>query len=48
VVHGDQPSTQFGSFGTDEVSRVGDELNGKLAALLEVLDLWVPQTLVRL
>ena len=42
----DQPSTQFGSFGIPEVASVGVELDRKLAALLETLDVEVPMTLL--
>jgi Domain of unknown function DUF302 len=42
----DQPSTQFGSFGIPEVTSVGVELDRKLAALLETLDVEVPTTLL--
>jgi uncharacterized protein DUF302 len=41
----DQPSTQFGSFNTPEITKVGDELDHKLAALLEHLGAPVPATL---
>ena len=43
----DQPSTQFGSLGIPEVSEVGVELDRKLAALLEALDVEVPPALLR-
>jgi hypothetical protein len=43
----DQPRTQFGSFGLPEVSSVGVELDRKLAALLEVLDVDVPEALLQ-
>ena len=43
----DQPSTQFGSLGIPEVSKVGVELDRKLAALLEALDVDVPATLLQ-
>jgi uncharacterized protein (DUF302 family) len=43
----DQPSTQFGSLGIPEVSRVGVELDRKLAALLQALDVDVPQALLQ-
>jgi uncharacterized protein (DUF302 family) len=42
----DQPSTQFASFGIDEVSSVGVELDRKLAALLEALDVEPPEALL--
>jgi len=42
----DQPSTQFGSFGIPAVSEVGVELDRKLAALLEALDVEVPPALL--
>ena len=41
----DQPSTQFSSFGIPAVSEVGIELDRKLAALLDVLDVEVPAAL---
>jgi uncharacterized protein (DUF302 family) len=41
----DQPSTQFGSLGIPEVAKVGVELDRKLATLLEVLDVSVPDVL---
>ena len=41
----DQPSAQFGSFGIPEVTEVGIELDHKLAALLEALDVPVPDVL---
>lgn len=41
----DQPSTQFGSLGIPEVRRVGEELDRKLALLLETLELPVPESL---
>lgn len=41
----DQPSTQFGSLGIPEVAEVGAELDRKLAALLEALDVGVPDPL---
>jgi Domain of unknown function DUF302 len=41
----DQPSTQFGSFNTPEITKVGSELDHKLAALLEHLGAPVPATL---
>jgi uncharacterized protein (DUF302 family) len=43
----DQPSTQFGSFGIPQVANVGVELDRKLAALLEALDVPVPDVLRR-
>ena len=42
----DQPSTQFGSFGVPEISKVGVELDRKLAALLDVLHVDVPSVLL--
>ena len=41
----DRPSDQFGSFGDAEVSKVGVELDGKLAVLLEHLGVSVPDEL---
>ncbi len=41
----DQPSTRFGSFNTPQITRVGIELDHKLAALLEHLDAPVPPAL---
>jgi hypothetical protein len=41
----DQPSTQFRSFNTPQISLVGRELDRKLAALLEHLGAPVPATL---
>jgi hypothetical protein len=38
----DQPSTRFGSFNTPQITKVGIELDHKLAALLELLDAPVP------
>jgi uncharacterized protein (DUF302 family) len=38
----DQPSTQFASFAIPEITQVGFELDGKLASLLEYLDVPVP------
>jgi hypothetical protein len=38
----DQPNTQFASLGIPEVAEVGVELDRKLAALLEALDVDVP------
>jgi uncharacterized protein (DUF302 family) len=43
----DQPSTQLGSLGLPEVSNVGVELDRKLAALLEALDVDVPEALLQ-
>ena len=43
----DQPSTQFGSLGIPQVTKVGVELDRKLAALLSDLDLEVPTALLR-
>jgi uncharacterized protein (DUF302 family) len=42
----DQPSTQFGSLGIPDVEKVGEELDRKLALLLEELDVPVPGPLV--
>jgi hypothetical protein len=42
----DQPSTQFGSFNTPQITKVGRELDRKLAALLEHLGAAVPATLI--
>ena len=42
-----QPSTQFASLGHPEINKVGGELDHKLAALLQTLDLEVPSALVR-
>jgi hypothetical protein len=39
----DQPSTRFGSFNTPQITKVGLELDHKLAALLEHLDAPVPR-----
>ncbi len=41
----DQPSTRFASFGNPEITKVGFELDGKLAALLRVLKAPVPLAL---
>lgn len=41
----DQPSTRFGSFNTPQITKVGIELDRKLAALLELLDAPVPAVL---
>lgn len=41
----DQPSTQFGSFNTPQITKVGIELDRKLAALLENLGASVPAAL---
>jgi uncharacterized protein (DUF302 family) len=41
----DQPSAQFGSFGIAEITEVGIELDHKLAALLEALEVPVPEVL---
>ncbi len=38
----DQPSTQFGSLGNPQISDVGLELDRKLAALLQALDVDAP------
>jgi Domain of unknown function DUF302 len=43
----DQPSTQFGSLGIPEVSKVGVELDRELAALLQALDVDVPEALLQ-
>jgi uncharacterized protein (DUF302 family) len=42
----DQPSTQFASFGIPEISKVGVELDRKLAALLDTLHVNVPSVLL--
>ena len=42
----DQPSTRFGSFNTPQITEVGIELDHKLAALLEHLDVPVPAALI--
>ena len=42
----DQPSTQFASLQIPEISKVGVELDRKLAALLQALDVEVPGTLL--
>jgi Domain of unknown function DUF302 len=42
----DQPSTQFGSFGVPEITKVGVELDRKLAELLEALRVDVPRALL--
>ncbi|MER6537324.1 DUF302 domain-containing protein [Streptomyces sp900105755] len=41
----DRPSDQFGSFGRDEITQVGRELDRKLATLLDHLGLPVPAEL---
>ncbi|MFJ8727168.1 DUF302 domain-containing protein [Streptomyces sp. NPDC003343] len=41
----DQPSTRFGSFNTPQITKVGLELDHKLAALLQHLDALVPTAL---
>jgi Domain of unknown function DUF302 len=41
----DQPSTVFDSFGTPEITKVGYELDKKIAALLTALDAPVPDVL---
>jgi len=41
----DRPSSQFAGIGISEVTQVGVELDGKLAALFETLDLEVPSAL---
>ena len=41
----DQPSTRFASFGSPEITKVGIELDGTLAALLRHLKVPVPQAL---
>jgi hypothetical protein len=43
----DRPSSQFDSYGNDEISAVGVELDEKLAALLKHLGLGVPTSLAR-
>lgn len=42
----DQPSTQFASFGDSRIARVGVELDGELARLLESLDVRPPAALM--
>ena len=42
----DQPSCLFSSFGIPEVQRVGEELDAKVAQLLEFLEVPVPEPLV--
>jgi hypothetical protein len=42
----DQPSTRFSSFNTPQISKVGLELDHKLAALLEHLNAPVPAALI--
>ena len=42
----DRPSTQFGSFNTPQITKVGHELDRKVAALLEHLDAPVPAALI--
>jgi hypothetical protein len=41
----DQPSDQFASFGVEAITQVGVELDRKLAALLEALNVEVPPSL---
>jgi hypothetical protein len=41
----DQPTTRFGSFNTPQITKVGLELDHKLAALLEHLGAPVPAAL---
>jgi hypothetical protein len=43
----DQPSTRFGSFNTPQITKVGIELDHKLAALLEHLEAPVPVALTK-
>jgi hypothetical protein len=43
----DQPSTRFGSFNTPQITKVGMELDRKLAALLEHLGARVPAGLIQ-
>jgi hypothetical protein len=43
----DQPSTRFGSFNPPEITRVGIELDHKLAALLEHLEAPAPAALTQ-
>jgi hypothetical protein len=43
----DQPSTRFGSFSTPQITKVGLELDRKLAALLEHLGAPVPAALTQ-
>jgi uncharacterized protein (DUF302 family) len=45
VFSAEQPSLQFASFGRPDIAAVGIELDHKLAALLEALDLPVPPSL---
>jgi hypothetical protein len=42
----DQPSNQFASFGNPEITSVGVELDRKMAALLDNLDVPVPDALL--
>jgi hypothetical protein len=42
----DQPSAQVGSLGIPEVSNVGRELDRKLGALLQALEVDVPEALL--
>ena len=42
----DQPSSQFGNFGVPEISKVGVDLDRKLAALLDALRVDVPRDLL--
>jgi uncharacterized protein (DUF302 family) len=42
----DQPSTQFASFESPRIAAVGRELDAKLAALLEALEIEVPSALM--
>ena len=41
----DQPSTSFGSLGSDDIAQVGREIDEKLAELLEALGIVPPQQL---
>ena len=42
----DQPSTQFASFGTPEITTAGRELDVKLAKLLDALEVEIPVPLL--
>jgi hypothetical protein len=42
----DQPSTRFASFGNPDITKVGRELDAKLADLLGFLDIPVPRQLI--
>jgi hypothetical protein len=41
----DQPSTRFSSFGDPDITKVGFDLDHKLAVLLEYLEAPVPEAL---